>query len=150
MHEQEQGGLIQHLPPFGVTWNAEQSESAAVRCSGPGGEAKCHLCVLSPPAHLSVWRDWKRASVFVVMVFPNAEMSSMWQSLPRGVQFLEAVAACDPSGSWCLPWVRRQGWSAGFTLWDPLGDVSCYCGWRKALRLGGVSPRDHCMGCKST
>lgn len=24
----------------------------------------------------------------------------------------------------------------GFTLWDPLIDLSCYCGWRKALRLG--------------
>lgn len=24
MQEQEQGGLIQHLPPFGVTWNMEQ------------------------------------------------------------------------------------------------------------------------------
>lgn len=73
MQEQDQGGLIQHLPPFGDTWNAEESESAAARCSGPGGEA--NLCAFVPPAHLSAQRDWKHVPVFVIVVFPNAEMS---------------------------------------------------------------------------
>lgn len=147
MHEQEQGGLIQHLPPFGVTWNAEQSESAAVRCSGPGGEAKCHLCVLSPPL-IGMKRLETCLCVCGYGVSQYRNVLDVAKSSPGSV---------IPGGSGCV-WplgelVSPLGQEAGLiSRFHPVGPPywPVLLLWLKESSQAGVSPRDHCTGCKST